>query len=80
LGKAQWVVKGVLDVDSLIRANPSIEGGENEGVNDQTTKVVDSVDIFRLQGSPFNKYFYPHYNYFQIPITKLQTLQRNLEF
>jgi hypothetical protein len=37
------------DVDSLIRANPSIEGGEDGGANDQTTKVVDIIDTFRLQ-------------------------------
>jgi hypothetical protein len=42
-------VKGVLDVDNLIRANLSIEGGEDEGTNDQTTRVVHIVDIFRLQ-------------------------------
>ncbi|KAH8939265.1 hypothetical protein BDL97_15G028800, partial [Sphagnum fallax] len=45
----QWVVKGALDVDSLIGANPSIEGGEDEGADDQATKVVDIVDTFKLQ-------------------------------
>jgi len=30
LGRVQWVVKGALDVDSLIGANPSLEGGEDE--------------------------------------------------
>jgi hypothetical protein len=54
LGRVQWVVKGALDVDSLIGANPSIEGGEDEGADDQATKVVDIV----------NKCFYPHYNCF----------------
>ncbi|CAN5960077.1 unnamed protein product, partial [Sphagnum jensenii] len=44
-----WVVKGALDVDSLIGANPSIEGGEDEGADDQATKVVDIVDTFKLQ-------------------------------
>jgi hypothetical protein len=45
----QWVVKGALDVDSLIGANPSAEGGEEEGADDQAAKVVDIVDTFRLQ-------------------------------
>lgn len=37
-----------MDVD--IGANPSAEGGgEDEGVDDQTVKVVDIVDTFRLQ-------------------------------
>lgn len=46
----QWVVQGAVDVD--IGANPSAEGGdEDEGVDDQTVKVVDIVDTFRLQVS-----------------------------
>jgi hypothetical protein len=49
LGRGQWVVKGALDVDSLIGANPSIEGGEDEGADDQAAKVVDIVDTFKLQ-------------------------------
>ena len=32
-----------------IGANPSAEGGEDEGVDDQAVKVVDIVDTFRLQ-------------------------------
>lgn len=43
----QWVIKGAIDVD--IGANPSAEGGEDEGVDDTTVKVVDIVDTFRLQ-------------------------------
>lgn len=43
----QWVVKGAVDFD--IGANPSAEGGEDEGVDDQAVKVVDIVDTFRLQ-------------------------------
>jgi len=43
----QWVVEGAVDVD--IGANPSAEGGEDEGVDDQTERVVDIVDTFRLQ-------------------------------
>ncbi len=47
-------MKVVLDVDSLIRPNPLVECGEDEGVNDQAIKVVniiDIIDIFRLQVS-----------------------------
>lgn len=42
-------MKGALDVD--IGANPSAEGAEedDEGVDDQSVKVVDIVDTFRLQ-------------------------------
>lgn len=41
-------MQGAVDVD--IGANPSAEGaGEDEGVDDQTVKVVDIVDTFRLQ-------------------------------
>jgi hypothetical protein len=47
--EGKWVVKGALDVDSLIGANPSAEGGEEEGADDQAAKVVDIVDTFRLQ-------------------------------
>lgn len=45
----QWVVQGAIDVD--IGANPSAEGGEDDGVDDQAIKVVDIVDTFRLQVS-----------------------------
>ncbi|XP_042470735.1 translationally-controlled tumor protein homolog isoform X1 [Zingiber officinale] len=44
-----WVVKGV-DVD--IGANPSAKEGEDEGVNENTVRVVDIVDTFRLQERP----------------------------
>lgn len=47
IGDLQWVVNGAVDVD--IGANPSAEGGEEEGVDDQAVKVVDIVDTFRLQ-------------------------------
>ena len=44
----KWVVQGAVDVD--IGANPSAEGGgDDEGVDDVQTKVVDIVDTFRLQ-------------------------------
>ncbi|XP_021772864.1 translationally-controlled tumor protein homolog [Chenopodium quinoa] len=47
----KWIVKGGVDVD--IGANPSAEGaGEDEGVDDQAVKVVDIVEIFRLQEQP----------------------------
>lgn len=46
----QWVVKGVFDVDVLIGVNVFVEGGgEDEGVNDEVVRVVDIIDIFRLQ-------------------------------
>ncbi|KAK2982301.1 hypothetical protein RJ640_014820, partial [Escallonia rubra] len=49
--EGKWVVQGAVDVN--IGANPSAEGGEeDEGVDDQTTKVVDIVDTFRLQEQP----------------------------
>ncbi|CAN6468116.1 unnamed protein product [Victoria cruziana] len=49
--EGKWVVKGAIDVD--IGANPSAEGGEeDEGVDDQASKVVDIVDTFRLQEQP----------------------------
>ncbi|KAF7837818.1 translationally-controlled tumor protein-like protein [Senna tora] len=48
--EGKWVVKGAVDVD--IGANPSAEGGEDEGVDDQAVKVVDIVDTFRLQEQP----------------------------
>ena len=44
------VVQGSVDVD--IGANPSAEGGnEDEGVDDQSVKVVHIIDTFRLQVS-----------------------------
>ncbi|KAI6693045.1 hypothetical protein NL676_020755 [Syzygium grande] len=48
--EGKWVVKGAVDFD--IGANPSAEGGEDEGVDDQAVKVVDIVDTFRLQEQP----------------------------
>ncbi|KAA8545182.1 hypothetical protein F0562_019929 [Nyssa sinensis] len=49
--EGKWVVQGAIDVD--IGANPSAEGAdEDEGVNDQSVKVVDIVDTFRLQEQP----------------------------
>ncbi|OVA02649.1 Translationally controlled tumor protein [Macleaya cordata] len=49
--EGKWVVQGAVDVN--IGANPSAEGAdEDEGVDDQTVKVVDIVDTFRLQEQP----------------------------
>ncbi|XP_020277304.1 translationally-controlled tumor protein homolog [Asparagus officinalis] len=49
--EGKWVVQGACEVD--IGANPSAEGaGEDEGVDDQTVRVVDIVDTFRLQEQP----------------------------
>ncbi|XP_050224323.1 translationally-controlled tumor protein homolog [Mercurialis annua] len=48
--EGKWVVQGAVDVN--IGANPSAEGGEDEGVDDQAVKVVDIVDTFRLQEQP----------------------------
>ena len=50
VGCLQWVVQGAVEVD--IGANPSAEGGEDEGVDDQAVKVVDIVYTFRLQVAP----------------------------
>ncbi|XP_077240700.1 translationally-controlled tumor protein homolog isoform X2 [Tasmannia lanceolata] len=47
----EWVVQGAIDVD--IGANPSQEGEEDEGVDDQAVKVVDIVDTFPSSGTTF---------------------------
>lgn len=36
-----------MDID--IGANPSAEGGDDEGVESTSQKVVDIIDAFRLQ-------------------------------
>ncbi|KAL2941076.1 Translationally-controlled tumor protein-like protein [Bienertia sinuspersici] len=48
--EGKWVVSDTVAVD--IGANPSAEGGEEEGVDDQAVKVVDIVHTFRLQEQP----------------------------
>ncbi|XP_062108656.1 translationally-controlled tumor protein homolog [Humulus lupulus] len=49
--EGKWVIQGAVDVD--IGANPSAEGADaDEGVDDQSVKVVDIVDTFRLQEQP----------------------------
>lgn len=40
-------MQGAAEFD--IGANPSAEGGDDEGVADVAVKVVDIVDTFRLQ-------------------------------
>ncbi|KAG0555987.1 hypothetical protein KC19_11G018000 [Ceratodon purpureus] len=50
--EGKWVVKGALDVDALIGANASAEGGgEDEGVNDEAVKVVDIVGHVQAAGA-----------------------------
>jgi hypothetical protein len=57
--KTSVMRKEALNID--IGANPSSGGGENdgedvdEGVNDQAYEVVDIIDAFRLQSTPFDK-------------------------
>ncbi|KAK4405558.1 Translationally-controlled tumor protein [Sesamum angolense] len=75
--EGKWVVKGAVDVD--IGANPSAEGGEDdEGVDDQSVKVVDIVDTFRLQRlqeqPPFDKKQFVAYikKYIKLLSTKLE--------
>ena len=64
----------VVDVD--IGANTSAEGGgENEGVDDQTVRVVDIVDTFRLQEQPpFDKKLFVAYikKYIKLLTPKLE--------
>ncbi|THG03960.1 hypothetical protein TEA_027630 [Camellia sinensis var. sinensis] len=72
--EGKWVVQGAVDVD--IGANPSAEGGgEDEGVDDQTVKVVDIVDTFRLQEQPpFDKKLFVAYikKYIKLLTPKLE--------
>ncbi len=51
LGLLQWQVKGDVEVD--IGANPSAEGGDEDGGGGDGTeqKVVDLIDAFRLNVS-----------------------------
>ncbi|KAJ6305935.1 hypothetical protein OIU78_021297 [Salix suchowensis] len=72
--EGKWVVQGAIDVD--IGANPSAEGGDDEGVDDQTVKVVDIVDTFRLQEQPaFDKKQFVTYikRYIKLLTPKLET-------
>jgi len=48
--EGKWVVVGETEVD--IGANPSAEGGEDEGVDPSQRRVVDLVDANRLQEQP----------------------------
>ena len=48
----QWVEVGGEDVDAMIGANPSAEGGDgDEGVDSTKRKVVDLIDGFQLNVS-----------------------------
>lgn len=42
----QWIEVGDVEVD--IGGNPSAEGGDEEGVDASSRKVVDIIDAFRL--------------------------------
>lgn len=83
--EGKWVVQGAVDFD--IGANPSAEGGEDEGVDDQAVKVVDIVDTFRLQEQPaFDKKPFVTYmkRYIKLLSTKLEgeaqeTFKKNIE-
>ena len=55
----QMITEGKVDVD--IGANPSTEGGEDEGVEDQEVKVNNVVYTFRLQSTSFDKKSYLTY-------------------
>jgi hypothetical protein len=70
----QWVIKGVLDVD--IGANPSAEGGDDEG--DQVLKVVDIIDTFRLQVAPSSPYLLFSYFLLSLIITIVATCRNKL--
>ncbi|KDP27805.1 hypothetical protein JCGZ_18885 [Jatropha curcas] len=84
--EGKWVVQGAVDVN--IGANPSAEGAdEDEGVDDQTVKVVDVVDTFRLQEQPaFDKKQFVTYmkRYIKLLTPKLdeekqQAFKKNIE-
>lgn len=75
----KWVVQGSIDVD--IGANPSAEGGDDEGVDDQAVKVVDIVDTFRLQEQPaFDKKQFVTYikRYIKLLTPKLEPEQQEV--
>ncbi|XP_028770914.1 translationally-controlled tumor protein homolog [Neltuma alba] len=77
--EGKWVVKGAINVD--IGANPSAEGGEDEGVDDQAVKVVDIVDTFRLQEQPaFDKKQFVSYmkKYIKLLTPKLEPEKQEL--
>merc|ERR1712188_219533 len=44
--QGQWVVKGEVEIDT--GANPSAEGGDDEGFDSNEQKVVDIIDAFEL--------------------------------
>jgi len=51
--EGKWVEVGGEDVDAMIGANPSAEGGDgDEGVDSTKRKVVDLIDGFQLNEMP----------------------------
>jgi hypothetical protein len=73
----QWVIKGALDV--YIGANLSVEGGDEEGVDDPAVKVVDIVKTFCLQVAPsFLVSAYSLSSCFHSVITVVATCMTNL--
>lgn len=48
--EGKWVTLGDVDID--IGANPSAEGGDDEGVESTSRKVVDLIDGFQLNEMP----------------------------
>ncbi len=44
--QGSWVSKGEVEIDT--GANPSAEGGDEEGVDSSVAKVVDIIDAFEL--------------------------------
>ncbi|PIA35686.1 LOW QUALITY PROTEIN: hypothetical protein AQUCO_03500202v1 [Aquilegia coerulea] len=81
--EGKWVVQGAVNVD--IGVNPSAEGGDDEGVDDQAVKVVDIVDTFRLQEQPsFDKKQFVTYmkRYIKLLASKLEgeeVFKKNIE-
>ena len=71
-----------MDVDALIGANASAEGGgEDEGVNDKAKKVVDIIDTFRLQEQPpFDKKGFMAYMKYLKALTPLVPEERQAQF
>ncbi|XP_024403138.1 translationally-controlled tumor protein homolog [Physcomitrium patens] len=81
--EGKWVVKGALDVDALIGANASAEGGgEDEGVSDEAVKVVDIIDTFRLQEQPAfdKKTFMAYIKKYLKKLTDLVPAERQASF
>ncbi|GLJ12868.1 hypothetical protein SUGI_0199580 [Cryptomeria japonica] len=78
--EGKWVIKGAIEVN--IGANPSEEGGDEEGVDGQPVKVVDIVDTFRLQEQPSfdKKSFMAHIKRYIKSLTPKLPEERQEEF